>query len=87
MRKKITTLVLCMMLSMFITAQQRNDSFFNYSYENGGRAVNTDPVPIQTDMGMTFQNMNVNAPIGNGLIIMLGMSIFYVTIKRKEFIR
>lgn len=87
MRKKITTLVLCMMLSMFMTAQQRNDSFFNYSYENGSRAITGDPVPLQTDTGMTFKNMNVNAPIGDGLIIMLGISMFYVTIKRKDFVR
>ncbi|MBQ8223617.1 MAG: hypothetical protein IJZ87_09820 [Bacteroidales bacterium] len=87
MKVKITTLVLCLMLSIFMTAQQKNDSFFNYSYENAGRAIYTDPVPIQTDMGMTFQNMNVNAPVGNGLIIMLGISIFYVIIKRKDLVR
>lgn len=82
MKTKITTLVLCMMLSMFMTAQQRNDSFFNY--QNQERLIDETPVPFQTSDSHGFNNMHVNAPLGNGLFIIAMISIVYVLSKRKE---
>jgi len=81
MKTKITTFVLCMMLSMLITAQQKHDSFFNYQTHD--RATDKTPVPTQSSDGQGFNNMHVT-PIGNGLFISTLISMVYVLSKRKE---
>lgn len=82
MKVKITTLVLCVMLSVCVSAQQKHDSFFDYKdYE---RAIDMTPVPFQTSDGHGFNDMHVNAPLGNGIFITVLISFAYILSKRKE---
>ena len=84
---KITTLMLCLVSSIMMKAQQMTDGFFN---SNGYRA--TREIPIEMDE-LSFNSMNVSerAPIGNGFFIMVVIAIIYVLvkvmIKKKEVAR
>ena len=77
MKMKITTLMLCLVSSIMMKAQQMTDGFFN---SNGYRA--TREIPIEMDE-LSFNSMNVSeqAPIGNGFFIMVAIAIIYVMIK------
>lgn len=87
MRTKITTLVLCLLASIVVKAQQKTDGFFN---SNDYRAIRE--IPIEMDE-MSFNSMNVSeqAPLGNGIIILASIAIIYVMfkmiIKSKEVAR
>lgn len=72
-------------MSIAIMAQQKSDGFFYYQ---NSREVDTRLVPTETQ-GTSFSNMNVqvNAPIGNGIFILLGASIIYIMIKMREIVR
>lgn len=77
MKMKITTLMLCLVSSIMMKAQQMTDGFF---YSNGYRA--TREIPIEMDE-LSFNSMKVSeqAPIGNGFFIMVVIAIIYVLVK------
>ncbi len=83
MRTKIATLVLCLVMSFSISAQQRTDSFFNYRESR----LDTRILPVETQ-GSSFADMNVyvDAPLGNGVFILLAIGLVYVFLKRKEIV-
>ena len=87
MKKKITTLVLFVVMSSSVMAQQKSDSFFNYS-TYGETRLDMRVLPIET-LGTSFADMNVNvdAPIGNGLFILMCIGVVYAMLKKKEVVK
>ena len=82
MGTKITTLMLCLVLSLSAIAQQKTDSFFNY--QDVDRAIITTPVEFHIQDGIVIDNMNVNAaPVGSGLLILTMVSMLYFMMKKK----
>lgn len=88
MKKKVTTLVLFVVMSSSVMAQQKSDSFFNYNTYSETR-VDTRVLPVET-LGTSFADMNVNvdaAPIGDGLLILMCIGVIYAMLKNKEVVR
>lgn len=79
MKTKIATLVLCLVVTLSMSAQKRTDAYFNYQTpEQRGLYI-----PVLTPGDIGFDDMYVNTPIGNGLFVLLGISVVYLVIKRK----
>ena len=87
MKKKVTTLVLFVVLSSSVMAQQKSDSFFNYN-TYGETRIDTRVLPVET-LGTSFADMNVNvdAPVGDGLFILMCIGVIYAMLKNKEVVR
>ena len=87
MKKKVTTLILFVVMSSSVMAQQKSDSFFNYN-TYGETRIDTRVLPVET-LGTSFADMNVNvdAPIGNGLLILICIGVVYAMLKNKEVVR
>ena len=85
MRTKITTLVLCLVLSLTIMAQRKTDAFFNYQETR----TDTDFISFVDDDGFGLKNMEIveHAPLGNGLLILLVVSVFYSILKNREDVK
>lgn len=85
--KKVATLLLFVVVSCSVMAQQKSDSFFNYDTYSESR-IDTRVLPVET-LGTSFSDMNVNvdAPIGNGLFILMCIGILYTFLKNKEVVR
>lgn len=85
--KKVATLLLFVVVSYSVMAQQKSDSFFNYDTYSESR-IDTRVLPVET-LGTSFSDMNVNvdAPIGNGLFILMCIGILYTFLKNKEVVR
>lgn len=81
MKRKFATLMLCLIVSLSMEAQQSTDSFFNHS----NTRLDTRILPVETQ-GTKFSNMNVNvdAPIGNGMFILVAAGFIYTMLKKKE---
>ena len=75
--KKVATLLLFVVVSYSVMAQQKSDSFFNYDTYSESR-IDTRVLPVET-LGTSFSDMNVNvdAPIGNGLYILICVFVLY----------
>lgn len=83
MRKKITTLVLCTILSIPLMAQLKTDAFFNYQVVE--RAIDYTPVNVYYDTEVGFNNMNINAtPLDGEIFILTLVSFVYCLKRRKE---
>lgn len=84
MKRKFATLMLCLVMSLLMEAQQTTDSFFNYS----DARIDTRILPAATQ-GTRFSNMDVNvdAPVGNGLLFLVVAGIVYTRLKMKEVVR
>ena len=87
MKKKITTLVLFVVMSSSVMAQQKSDSFFNYN-TYGETRIDMRDLPVET-LGTSFSDMNiyVDAPIGNGLFILMCIGVVYAMFKNKEVVK
>ena len=87
MKTKVTALLLFVVMSLSVMAQQKTDSFFNYDTYSESR-LDTRVLPAET-LGTSFTNMNVNvdAPVGNGLFILTCVGVFYVVLKKKEVVK
>ena len=87
MKNKVTTLVLFVVLSSSVMAQQKSDSFFNYDIYSETR-LDTRVLPVET-LGTSFADMDVNvdAPVGNGLLILMCVGVIYAMLKNKEVVR
>ena len=87
MKKKVTTLVLFVVMSSSVMAQQKSDSFFNYN-TYGETRLDTRVLPVET-LGTSFADMNVNvdAPIGNGVYILMCIGVIYAMLKKKEVVK
>lgn len=85
--KKVTTLLLFVVMSFSLMAQQKTDSFFNYDTYSESR-LDTRVLPVET-LGTSFSDMDVNvdAPIGNGLYILMCIGVLYAVLKNKEVVR
>lgn len=85
MKTKFATLVLCLVMSLSIEAQQKTDSFF---YSQAETRLDKRVLPVETQ-GTSFANMDVNVdvPVGNGMFLLLGISVVYVVFKMKEVLR
>ena len=85
--KKVATLLLFVVVSCSVMAQQKSDSFFNYDTYSESR-IDTRVLPVET-LGTSFSDMNVNvdAPIGNGLYILTCVGALYAIFKNKEVVR
>ncbi len=87
MKNKVTTLVLFVVLSSSGMAQQKSDSFFNYDTYSETR-LDTRVLPVET-LGTSFCDMDVNvdAPVGNGLLVLMCVGVIYAMLKNKEVVR
>lgn len=87
MKNKVTTLVLFVVLSSSGMAQQKSDSFFNYDTYSETR-LDTRVLPVET-LGTSFSDMDVNvdAPVGNGLLVLMCVGVIYAMLKNKEVVR
>ena len=85
--KKVATLLLFVVVSYSVMAQQKSDSFFNYDTYSESR-IDTRVLPVET-LGTSFSDMNVNvdAPIGHGLYILICVGALYAIFKNKEVVR
>ena len=85
--KKVATLLLFVVVSYSVMAQQKSDSFFNYDTYSESR-IDTRVLPVET-LGTSFSDMNVNvdAPIGNGLYILICVGALYAIFKNQEVVR
>lgn len=85
--KKVATLLLFVVVSCSVMAQQKSDSFFNYDTYSESR-IDTRVLPVET-LGTSFSDMNVNvdAPIGNGMFILVAAGFIYRMLKKKEVTR
>jgi hypothetical protein len=85
--KKVATLLLFVVVSCSVMAQQKSDSFFNYDTYSESR-IDTRVLPVET-LGTSFSDMNVNvdAPIGNGMFILVAVGFIYTMLKKKEVTR
>ncbi len=85
--KKVATLLLFVVVSYSVMAQQKSDSFFNYDTYSESR-IDTRVLPVET-LGTSFSDMNVNvdAPIGNGLYVLICVGALYALLKNKEVVR
>lgn len=87
MKTKITTLLLCMVLSMPILAQLKSDAFF-YEPTFSGKIITT-PTEFGTFYAIEFENMEiepmpVTVPIKNGVPLLAIFSSVYLIFKIKE---
>lgn len=93
MRKKITTLVLCVALTIPLMAQLKTDSFFNYSIYGVREKTYHDNAPllkypVYFDSDIEFSNMDMDdAPVGEGLAILAFASVVYYIVRRKEMVK
>jgi hypothetical protein len=85
--KKVATLLLFVVVSCSVMAQQKSDSFFNYNTYSESR-IDKRVLPVET-LGTSFSDMNVyvDAPIGNGLYILICVGALYAIFKNKEVVR
>lgn len=85
--KKVATLLLFVVVSCSVMAQQKSDSFFNYDTYSESR-IDKRVLPVET-LGTSFSDMNVyvDAPIGNGLYILICVGALYAIFKNKEVVR
>ena len=85
--KKVATLLLFVVVSYSVVAQQKSDSFFKYDTYSESR-LDTRVLPVET-LGTSFSDMNVNvdAPIGNGLYVLICVGALYAIFKNKEVVR
>lgn len=83
MKTKLTTLVLCLVLTSHIMAQQKTDSFFTYQdLSSSNRAT---LVEFYTNDGTTIPNMNVNAAsLEDGFFVLSLICMLYLIARRKE---
>lgn len=90
MKTKITTLLLCVALSMPMKAQLKSDTFF---YEPiFSSKINTTPTDYGTYYAIEFENMEIepmpeSVPIKSGMLLLTIFSSMYVMFKRKENIK
>lgn len=95
MKNKITTLVLCMVLSIPLMAQLKTDSFFNYSFVGNARAQqyheDTELLVCRIDFDSEIEfadmDMGEEVSVGDGFIILASVSLFYLVIRRKEVVK
>ncbi len=85
--KKVATLLLFVVVSFSVMAQQKSDSFFNYDTYGESR-IDKRVLPVET-LGTSFSDMNVivDAPVGNGLYILICVAALYAIYKNKEVVR
>lgn len=85
--KKVTTLLLFVVMSFSSMAQQKTDSFFNYDAYGESR-LDKRILPAET-LGTSFTDMNVlvDAPVGNGLFLLMCIGVLYAVLKNKEVVR
>ena len=85
MRTKIATLVLCLVLSLTIMAQRKTDAFFNYQDDRADRCL----IILADEEGLGLKNMEIveHAPLGNGLLKLLVVSVFYSILKNREDVK
>lgn len=77
MKTKITTLVLCLVLSLTTMAQRKTDAFFS-SFDNNPRA--SSYIPIRMDE-FSFESMSVyeqEVPIDNGVLVLVFFAVVYI---------
>ena len=79
MKTKITTLVLCLVLSLTIMAQRKTDAFFS-SIDNNTRL---SYLPVDMDE-FSFESMSIyeqEVPIDNGLLVLATIAIIYMVFR------
>ena len=83
MKKLITTIIFALIFGLNLSAQ--SDGFFSYNNIDNNRNGNSDwsIVPsLPSSHGLDFDQSAAPAPLGSGLLILGGLSIFYA--KRKK---
>ena len=83
MKKLITTIIFALIFGLNLSAQ--SDGFFSYNNIDNNRNGNSDwsIVPsLPSSHGFDFDQSAAPAPLGSGLLILGGLSIFYA--KRKK---
>lgn len=81
MKTKITTLLLCLVVSLSSIAQQKTDGFFNH--DNSRYTISEIPIEMNE---LSFNSMNISeqAPLGNGVFLLACIAIIYVVYKIRE---
>lgn len=88
MKLKIATLLLCMSILIHADAQRSTDYYFFSDFHSDTRAVNETVVPINTWGEIGFDDMIIeSAPVSDGLLILSGLCLIYMALKRKEVLR
>lgn len=85
MRTKITTLVLCLVLSLTIMAQRKTDAFFNCQDDRADRSL----ITFVDEEGLGLKNMEIveQVPLGDGLLVLLVVSVFYSILRNREEVK
>jgi hypothetical protein len=76
--KKII-LTLCFIVSIALQLEAQTDGFLNNTFEY--RSVEDLATPTLPRVGQTSDQ---SAPIGSGLVLLTGLGLGYLTLKKKE---
>lgn len=79
MKKIILTLCFIVSIALQLKAQSKTDGFLNNTFEY--RSVEDLAKPTLPRVGQTSDQ---SAPIGSGLVLLTGLGLGYLTLKKKE---